>query len=98
MLAGPTAAGKTEITERIRRIEKMGKKVTTIEVDNFALDRDLREDKVMGKGTTHFEIFIRSLEQILQGKKIVIPDMTSSTPPPATIRTAACAPVVSHWK
>jgi uridine kinase len=74
MLAGPTAAGKTEITERIlAEFEEMGKKVATIEVDNFGLDRDIREDKVMGKETTHFEIFKRSLEEILQGKKIVVP-------------------------
>ena len=54
-LAGPTAAGKTEITERIQtEFESMGKKVTTIEVDNFLLDRDIREDKVDGKGNHPF--------------------------------------------
>ena len=92
MLAGPTAAGKTEITERILAVfEKMGKNVTTIEVDNFGLDRDLREDKVMGKETTHFELFKRSLEEILHGKKIVIPrydfvDATSSHNPDGSLR------------
>jgi uridine kinase len=73
-LAGPTAAGKTEITERLlAEFAQMGKKVTTIEVDNFLLDREYRDDKPMGKESTHFEIFVRSLEQILRGEKITIP-------------------------
>jgi uridine kinase len=73
-LAGPTAAGKTEITERlVSEFEKMGRKVTTIEVDNFLLDRDYRENKGMGKESTHFEIFKRSLEEIVQGRRIAIP-------------------------
>ena len=73
-LAGPTAAGKTEITERLLgEFEQMGKKSTTIEVDNFLLDRDYRDDKAMGKESTHFEIFKRSLDELLRGKKITIP-------------------------
>jgi uridine kinase len=73
-LAGPTAAGKTEITERLlNEFEQMGKKSTTIEVDNFLLDRDYRDDKKMGKESTHFEIFKRSLREILIGKMITIP-------------------------
>jgi uridine kinase len=73
-LAGPTAAGKTEITERLLiEFAKKGQKITTIEVDNFLLDRDIREDKPMGKESTHFDIFVRSLEEILKGHKIQIP-------------------------
>jgi uridine kinase len=73
-IAGPTAAGKTEITERLlNAFEQLGKKITTIEVDNFLLDRDYRDDKAMGKESTHFELFKRSLKEILQGKKITIP-------------------------
>jgi uridine kinase len=73
-LAGPTAAGKTEITGRmLDEFEKTGSKVATIEVDNFLLDREDREDKAMGKESTHFEIFFHSLEEILQGKKVAIP-------------------------
>jgi uridine kinase len=73
-LAGPTAAGKTEITERLLdEFTHLGYQVATIEVDNFLLDREVREDKAMGKESTHFEIFIRSLEQILQGEKVAIP-------------------------
>jgi len=83
-LAGPTAAGKTEITGRLfTEFTKLGRKVAAIEVDNFLLDRDLREDKVMGKESTHFAIFKNSLKKILQGEKITIPrydfiDATSS--------------------
>jgi uridine kinase len=73
-LAGPTAAGKTEITERLLdEFNKMEMSITTIEVDNFLLDREYREEKTMGKESTHFEIFKRSLEQILQGRRIKIP-------------------------
>jgi uridine kinase len=73
-LAGPTAAGKTEITERLfNEFAKKNQKITTIEVDNFLLDREIREDKPMGRESTHFEIFIKSLEEILKGHKISIP-------------------------
>ena len=73
-LAGPTAAGKTEITERLHNtLEQAGRKFTTIEVDNFLLDRVYRDDKPMGKESTHFDLFMRSLERILQGYKIEIP-------------------------
>lgn len=73
-LAGPTAAGKTEITERLFNIlSQSGKKITTIEVDNFLLDREYRDDKPMGKESTHFDMFIDSLAEILKGKKVFIP-------------------------
>jgi uridine kinase len=73
-LAGPTAAGKTEITERLcNELKSMGKSITSIEVDNFLLDREYRDDKPMGKESTHFELFLSSLQQILQGKSITIP-------------------------
>ncbi len=73
-LAGPSAAGKTEITKRLlNEFEKVGIKSTTIEVDNFLLDMEYRDKKAMGKESTHFDLFMRSLEKILQGKKITIP-------------------------
>ncbi len=72
-LAGPTAAGKTEITERLcNELKTMGKSITSIEVDNFLLDREYRDDKPMGKESTHFELFMSSLRQILQGKTTTI--------------------------
>ena len=73
-LAGPTAAGKTEITERLlNSFEQTGLEFTTIEVDNFLLDRDHRDDKPMGRESTHFELFMQSLADILNGRKITIP-------------------------
>jgi uridine kinase len=73
-LAGPTAAGKTEITERLHsELVAMGRLVSTIEVDNFLLDRDMREDKKMGKESTHFDLMKCSLEEILQNRKVFIP-------------------------
>jgi uridine kinase len=76
-IAGPTAAGKTEIVERLRNeFEQSGKQVTSIELDNFLTDRNYREAKGIhsqGKQALHFELFKQSLEDIVQGKKISIP-------------------------
>ncbi|HEY5158233.1 MAG TPA: hypothetical protein VII93_09765, partial [Anaerolineales bacterium] len=76
-IAGPTAAGKTEIVERLQEaFERVGKKITSIELDNFLTDRDERETKgifTQGKEALHFELFKQSLEDITHGKKISIP-------------------------
>jgi len=76
-IAGPTAAGKTEIVERLRQaLEQDGKKIAAIEMDNFLTDRDHREAKgihTQGKQALHFELLKQSLEDITQGKKISIP-------------------------
>jgi len=76
-LAGPTAAGKTEIVERLRiSFEEDGQKTTSIEMDNFLTDRDYREEKgihTQGKQALHFELLKTSLEQICRGQKITIP-------------------------
>jgi uridine kinase len=76
-IAGPTAAGKTEIVERLRSaFNQLGRQVTSIELDNFLTDRDYREANGIhseGKRALHFELFRRSLENIVQGKKISIP-------------------------
>lgn len=76
-IAGPTAAGKTEIVQRLRAIfEQDGQKVTAIEMDNFLTDRDYREAKgifTQGKQAIHFELFKQSLQDITNGKKISIP-------------------------
>jgi len=76
-IAGPTAAGKTEIVERLRSVfEADGSRVTAIEMDNFLTDRDAREEKgihTLGRQAIHFELFRQSLEQISQGKRITIP-------------------------
>lgn len=76
-IAGPTAAGKTEIVERLIDVfKKDGKKVTSIELDNFLTDRDYRETHgifTQGKKALHFELLKNSLEDIVAGKKIFIP-------------------------
>jgi uridine kinase len=76
-IAGPTAAGKTEIVARLRgEMEQSGRQVTSIEMDNFLTDREQREEKgiySLGKQAIHFELFLRSLEEILAGKRIVTP-------------------------
>jgi uridine kinase len=76
-IAGPTAAGKTEIVERLRAdFEQVGKKTTSMELDNFLTDRDYREEKgifTQGKEALHFALLQQSLTQITQGRKISIP-------------------------
>jgi len=76
-IAGPTAAGKTEIVSRLRgALEQANTKVTSIEMDNFLTDRDYREAKgihTLGKEAIHLELFKHSLEQICLGHTIRIP-------------------------
>jgi uridine kinase len=91
-LAGPTAAGKTEITERLMdHFNKDEKKTTTIEMDNFMMDREYREGKPIDRTTIHFALFQNSLRDILKGRKITIPcydssDKTSSHDPDGNLR------------
>jgi uridine kinase len=81
-LAGPTAAGKTEIVSRLRKAFELNKqKVTSIEMDNFLLDNDYRDEKgikTLGKEAYHFDLFLQSLDGILHGKRITIPHYESS--------------------
>lgn len=73
-LAGPTAAGKTEIMTRLfAAFSSAGKKITTLEMDNFLIDRDLRGERSIGKDTSHFDLFKESLEGLRHGKKVQIP-------------------------
>jgi uridine kinase len=76
-VAGPTAAGKTEIVERLRAdVEGAGQRTMSIELDNFLTDRDYREEKgifTQGKEALHFELFKQSLKDITNGKRILIP-------------------------
>jgi uridine kinase len=76
-IAGPTAAGKTEIVARLRSVfAELGKKIAAIELDNFLTDRDDREAKgihTQGKAALHYELLKHSLEAICRGQKITTP-------------------------
>jgi uridine kinase len=76
-IAGPTAAGKTEIVERLSdMLTRKGKKVTSIELDNFLTDRDYREAHGIdseGKEALHFDLLKTALVDITRGRKISIP-------------------------
>jgi uridine kinase len=76
-IAGATAAGKTEIVERLGAAFKLaGQKTTSIELDNFFTDRDDREARGVdsqGKEALHFELFKQALEDITNGKAISTP-------------------------
>jgi uridine kinase len=73
-LAGPTGAGKTEITERIYQyLQNKGLQITTIEMDNFYKDREFRDGRTHDKNVIHFDLFINAMKDLLKGKTISIP-------------------------
>jgi uridine kinase len=76
-IAGQTAAGKTEIVDRLRlAFSAAGHKVTSIEMDNFFTDRDSREAKGVnseGKEALHFELFKQCLDDLIHGKQVQTP-------------------------
>ena len=76
-IAGPTAAGKTEIVDRLReQFEIRQQKIAAIELDNFLLDRDYREEHNIGSfgaRALHFDLLKSCLSGILDGKTIHTP-------------------------
>jgi uridine kinase len=76
-IAGPTAAGKTEIVERLNHaFQQAGRRTTSIELDNFMTDREYREAHGIdsqGKAALHFDLFRQALEDITHGRRISIP-------------------------
>ena len=76
-IAGPTAAGKTEIADRLQEaFRHTAKKIALIELDNFLTDREERELKgifTQGKEALHFDLLLQSLRDICSGKEISIP-------------------------
>lgn len=76
-IAGPTAAGKTEIVSRlVDYFKTLGHTVTSIEMDNFLLDRDYREERgidSLGREALHLELFLNCLHDICAGKEIITP-------------------------
>ncbi len=76
-IAGPTAAGKTEIVARLQRLFlSSGISSTTIELDNFLTDRNYREEKgidSLGKEALHFNLVLNCFRDISQGKNTLIP-------------------------
>jgi uridine kinase len=76
-IAGPTAAGKTEIVDRLTEsFRQAGKPTTSIELDNFLTDRDYREEKGInseGKEALHLELLKQALLDITRGKRISVP-------------------------
>jgi uridine kinase len=76
-IAGATAAGKTEIVERLgMAFQQAGQGVASIELDNFFTDRDHREAwgiDSKGKEAMHFDLLKQGLDNITHGKAISIP-------------------------
>lgn len=76
-IAGPTAAGKTEIVDRLReQFEARHQRIAAIELDNFLLDRDYREEHDIGSfgvPALHFELLKACIRDILAGNTIYTP-------------------------
>ena len=73
-LAGPTGAGKTEITERVQTfLKEKGLHITTIEMDNFFKDREYRDTQAYGRDVIHFDLFMQAMQDLLAGKSTMIP-------------------------
>ncbi len=73
-LAGPTGAGKTEITEQTRAyMHEKGLEISTIEMDNFFKDKEFRDGKAQGRDVIHYELFMTAMKDLLLGKSVLIP-------------------------
>ena len=76
-IAGPTAAGKTEIVDRLRaKFSESNRRIAAIEMDNFLLDRDYREDHDIGsfgERALHFELLKSCIRDLLVGKLVKTP-------------------------
>jgi uridine kinase len=76
-IAGPTAAGKTEIVARLRAsLGQRGTTTASVELDNFLTDRDQREEKgihSLGREALHFALLRQALEEIRRGQRIAVP-------------------------
>lgn len=73
-MVGPSAAGKTEISERLRAaLTREGKSVGAIEMDHFFKDRDFRDGRRLGIESIHFGIFKECLANLLAGKIALSP-------------------------
>ena len=84
-IAGQTAAGKTEIVERLQQaFQNSGKSLSGLEIDHFLLDRDYREARgidSLGQEALHFEMLTRALQDLREGKTAITPqyDFISAT-------------------
>jgi len=76
-IAGPTAAGKTEIVERLRGVLQVkGCTAAAIEMDNFLTDREQREERgiyTLSQDALHFDLLQSCLVSICAGHKVVTP-------------------------
>lgn len=84
-IAGQTAAGKTEIVERLQQaFQHTGKSLSGLEIDHFLTDRDYREAHgidSLGPEALHFELLKEAIQDLRAGKAAITPqyDFISAT-------------------
>ncbi len=94
-IAGPTAAGKTEIVSRLREdLSAEGYSVSSIEMDNFSKDKEYRDTQKSSFSTIHFDLFKKCMQEIMEGKSTLIPaydfyNLVSSHDPDGNLRPGA---------
>ena len=94
-IAGPTAAGKTEIVSRLREdLSAEGYSVSSIEMDNFSKDKEYRDTQKNSFSTIHFDLFKKCMQEIMEGKSTLIPaydfyNLVSSHDPDGNLRPGA---------
>jgi len=97
-VAGPTAAGKTEFSEYLLEFFNTNNKtISMVEMDNFFLDRNYREEigaGSMSKESIHFDLFRKTLIDLKNGKSCNIPkydfvDAFSSHDPMSRLKNGA---------
>ena len=94
-LAGATAAGKTEIVERLGEAFTLsGRQVTSMELDNFLTDREYREAigiDSQGKAALHLELLRQCLEDLAQALTGLTPEPATASPVPTKL------PPADYW-
>lgn len=76
-IAGQTAAGKTEIVERLQAaFRDCGKSLATVEIDHFLTDRDYREAHgidSLGKEALHYDMLKGCIADLCAGNAVTTP-------------------------
>jgi len=73
-LAGPTGAGKTEIAERLQAVlANRGLTFSSIGMDHFFKDRDLRDQTDNYLEMIHFDLFVHAMQKLAAAESVEIP-------------------------
>jgi uridine kinase len=73
-LVGPSGAGKSEIVARLQQaLSETGRNAVSVEMDNFNKDRSFRDGKPTDSQVIHYELFRKSMDDLLHRRQTAIP-------------------------